>query len=88
MGVRAALGPANKTDIPLSLLDDSDVERDLAVARLAQMIGDHNGSESGPQRPAAGGGRASVRERVGAGGRPDAPLGGARPCGRLAWRWG
>jgi hypothetical protein len=45
VGVRAALGPANKTDIPLSLLDDSDVERDLAVARLAQMIGDHNGSE-------------------------------------------
>lgn len=45
VGVRAALGPANKTDIPLSLLDDSDVERDLAVTRLAQMIGDHNGSE-------------------------------------------
>ena len=45
VGVRAALGQANKTDIPLSLLDDSDVERDLAVARLAQMIGDHNGSE-------------------------------------------
>lgn len=45
VGVRAAMGQANKTDIPLSLLDDSDVERDLAVARLAQMIGDHNGSE-------------------------------------------
>lgn len=45
VGVRAALGSANKTDIPLSLLDDSDVERDLAVARLAQMIGEHNSSE-------------------------------------------
>ncbi|MBP7131898.1 MAG: DUF1631 family protein [Aquabacterium sp.] len=45
VGVRAALGPGNKTDIPLSLLDDSDVERDLAVARLAHAIGDHNGSE-------------------------------------------
>ena len=42
VGVRAALGPGNKTDIPLSLLDDSDVERDLAVARLAR--------DRGPQR--------------------------------------
>lgn len=45
VGLRPASSAVTRADVPLSLLEDSDVERDLTVSRLAQAIEDATQSE-------------------------------------------
>ncbi|MFW9616260.1 DUF1631 family protein [Aquabacterium sp.] len=45
VGLKPATSAITRADVPLSLLEDSDIERDLAVSRLAQAISDVTGSE-------------------------------------------